>query len=128
MRYLHYSIRNFLATLFLMALGLFVRSSYITVPTSIEPYIGDIIWGAMVFFFFGTFLSTISAKNRILVAITFSYLIEFSQLLKYNWLEHLRSYKIIALVIGYDYSTSDLICYTIGIGIAFLSELIFVKR
>ncbi|MBS2097791.1 ribosomal maturation YjgA family protein [Carboxylicivirga linearis] len=110
---------DFWGTLLLIILGLFVRSEYISVPEILEPYIGDVIWGAMVFFFFGIILAKTPLLLRMLFAISFSFLIEFSQLLKYDWIEFLRSYKIIALVIGYDYSTSDLICYTIGIGIAY---------
>lgn len=119
MRQLYFSVRNLIATLVLIALGLFIRSEYVSVPEILEPYIGDVIWGAMVYFFFGIIFPKANQKIRIIIAMVFSYLIEFSQLLKYDWIEHLRSYKIIALVIGYDYSTSDLICYTIGIGIAY---------
>jgi len=77
----------------------------------------------MVFFSFGIILPKVPLFNRMLWALSFSFLIEFSQLLKYDWIEHLRSYKIIALVIGYGYKTSDLICYTIGITIAY-----FIRR
>ena len=111
---------DFWGTLLLIALGLFVRSEYVSIPEILEPYIGDIIWGAMVFFFFGIILPKTTLLHRMLWALSFSFLIEFSQLLKYDWIEHLRSYKIIALVIGYGYKTSDLVCYTVGIGIAFL--------
>ncbi|MCU4162705.1 DUF2809 domain-containing protein [Carboxylicivirga caseinilyticus] len=99
---------------------MYIRSEYITITELIEPYIGDIIWGAMVFCFFGVLFPKLALYKRLLAALIFSYLIEFSQLMKYDWIETLRSYKIIALVIGYDYSTSDLICYSIGIGTAYL--------
>lgn len=118
----------FLSTLSLIALGLYIRSEYITTHELIEPYIGDIIWGAMVFCFFGVLLPEGSLLKRLIVSILFSYLIEFSQLMKYDWIEYLRSYKIIALVIGYGYKTSDLICYTLGIGSAYLVNKKLIER
>nr|WP_321405696.1 DUF2809 domain-containing protein [uncultured Carboxylicivirga sp.] len=116
------------STLALILFGLFIRSEYITIPEEIEPYIGDIIWGAMVYCFFGALLPKVALIKRLLIALLFSYLIEFSQLMKYDWIETLRSYKIIALVIGYDYSTSDLICYSIGIGTAYIVNRKFMRN
>ena len=52
----------------------------------------------------------------------FTYAVEFSQLIQNDFFTYLRSFKLIALVIGYGFLYSDLVSYTIGIGIGYLMD------
>ena len=63
-----------------------------------------------------------------LAAITFSFAIEFSQLYQAPWINNLRHTKLGGLVLGYGFLTSDLICYTVGIAIGIILDLLIKRK
>lgn len=57
----------------------------------------------------------------------FSFAIEFSQLYHSPWIDSLRNTRVGGLVLGYGFLWSDLVSYTVGIGVGVLIEkLIFL--
>lgn len=104
--------------LLMIGLGLLSRSSWVNLPEEVDFFLGDTIWGSMVFFFMGTLFPYWSYAKITSAALVFAYLVEFSQLIKHDFLMYLRSFKLIALVIGHDFSVADLLFYSIGIGLA----------
>jgi hypothetical protein len=114
-----------IAFIFTIGLGLFVRSSWVDFPAIIDEYLGDIIWGGMTYFLFGMVFPERSLRIKALIALAFSYSIELSQLLDYEWLETLRQNRFMALILGFGFKFSDLLCYTVGIGLALIIDKLF---
>ncbi len=89
----------------------------------IAAYVGDILWALMVFLIVGFIFPTFSIFKIAIIAISFSFCIEFSQLYHEPWIDEIRQNKFIALIIGRGFLWSDLICYTLGITIGSLIEI-----
>lgn len=120
-------LKYFLLTILTMFLGLISRKYMSYLPQLISPYLGDILWATMVYFGF-KFLFPKSTKIKgILLAIVFSYSIEFSQLYQATWINNLRSTTLGALVLGHGFLFSDLVCYTIGILFGFIFDFKIIK-
>ncbi len=63
----------------------------------------------------------------ILISLVTAYAIEVSQLFHPEWLEQLRDYKILALILGFKFLWSDIFVYTISIFIAALLDRLLFK-
>ncbi|GAA4850553.1 DUF2809 domain-containing protein [Algivirga pacifica] len=110
------------AIMITIALGLPSRLFQETLPHWYVTYAGDFCWAMLVFFLIGSLFPKASTLRGMGYALVFAYSIEFSQLWKPEWLQTLRSYKLIALVIGRGFLWSDLIAYTLGILLAGLID------
>jgi len=108
-------------------LGLPSRITPNNYPLWYTTYAGDFIWAMMVFFLFRLFFrwQTLSA---FLVALVTTYFIEFTQLFHPAWLDYLRSYKLVGLIIGYSFLWSDIIAYTAGISLGALIDKGLITR
>ena len=108
-------LKYILLTIIIIIIGLLSRKF-----TNIFPlYIGDILWATMVYFIFrGLFINTMY-KQIFLYTLIFSYTIEFFQLYKSPWINHIRSIRIFGLILGYGFLWRDLVYYTIGAAIGF---------
>ena len=113
--------------LILIALGLPSRLSIPNLPHWYVAYTGDFLWAMLVFFFF-CLIFNLKNKNTFILTIATTYLIEFTQLFRPAWLETLRSYKIIALIIGYTFVWSDIIAYSLGISLAAIINHIIISK
>jgi len=98
----------------IIAMGLPARFLDRPLPYFYTQYAGDYLWAMLLFFLFSVTFR-LSTKRGIWVTLLFCYFIEITQLFHPPWLEHLRSYKIIALIIGYGFLWSDIVGYTLGI-------------
>ena len=86
-------------------------------------FIGDILWGLMVYFIVRSIFFNKTVKWAAAVSLLFSYGIEFSQLCQDDWLNNIRHTVIGVLVLGATFLWSDMLCYTVGIGIGVLTDL-----
>lgn len=80
----------------------------------LKLYAGDIIWAAMIYWGF-RFLWATKPKKTAFYALTFCFLIEFSQLYHAPWVEQIRQNRLGGLVLGFGFLWSDLICYLVGV-------------
>lgn len=87
-----------------------------------KAYLGDSLWALMVFFMIGFLFKRKSSLWVGALALTFSFLIEFSQLYQADWINAWRANKLGGLILGYGFLRSDLVCYTIGVGFGVLIE------
>lgn len=110
-------IAYFTVTIFVMILGL-VSRRVSGLPSFIESYSGDTLWALMMFLMFAFIFNKKSTSSIAVYAILFSYAIELSQLYHAPWIDSIRSTTIGALVLGFGFLWSDIICYTVGIAIA----------
>ncbi|PGZ94922.1 hypothetical protein COE51_22005 [Bacillus pseudomycoides] len=114
-------------TIIVMILGLCSRKIAHMLPHILNTYLGDALWALMIFVGFGFIFKRAHTKTVALFAISFCYIIEFSQLYHASWIDHIRETTLGGLVLGYGFLWSDLLAYAIGIGIGVISELLFVK-
>lgn len=104
--------------------GLLLRSRFVSLPESVEKYGGDALWALMVFFGFALIFPRASAQRVGLLALGFAWAIEFSQLYRAPWIEHIRATRIGHLVLGSVFNAPDLLAYAAGIGTGVLLECI----
>jgi len=103
-----------------MLLGLTSRVSFITLPEFLNTYAGDTLWALMVFWLFRTLQPSASLLQSFILAICFSFSIEFSQFYHAPWIDNIRSTQLGGLVLGFGFKLSDLLCYSIGIGVGYI--------
>lgn len=115
-----------LLTIIVMILGLLSRKIN-DLPKIIELYSGDILWALMVFLLFAFLFNKKSTIFIISWAIIFSYSIEISQLYHAPWIDSIRNTTLGGLILGFGFLWSDLVCYTIGIIIGIIIDIIINK-
>lgn len=110
-----------------MLLGLGSRKFGVYLPKFMSLYIGDVLWAMMVYIGIAFLFNKLVYKKVAVVALVFSYIIEFSQLYQGNWINGIRATILGGLVLGHGFLFSDLICYSLGIGIALTIEKLIIK-
>lgn len=115
-----------LLTIIVMLLGLLSRKIE-GLPEIISLYSGDILWALMVFLLFAFLFNKKSTIFIISWAIIFSYSIEISQLYHAPWIDAIRNTVLGGLILGFGFLWSDLVCYTIGIIIGIIIDIIINK-
>jgi len=105
----------------IVLLGLPARIIQAQLPYWYTQYFGDFLWAMLIYFLYAT-VFRLKVKCAFFIAILTTYTIEISQLFKPDWLEHLRSFKICGLVLGYGFLWSDLVAYTLGISLGALID------
>jgi len=118
----------FLLILLVITLGLSSRYFANYLPVWNKLYVGDSLWALMVFFMMGFLFKARTTFWVAVIALVFSYLIEFSQLYQATWINSLRANRIGGLVLGYGFLWSDLLCYTVGIAFGIMIEKITYIR
>lgn len=104
-----------LIMLVIIAFGLPARIVQDQLPAWYVLYFGDYLWAMLLFFIFAVTLQNMSTFKVAMITLLFTYIIEISQLFHPQWLDHLRSIKLLALVLGYGFLWSDIAAYTLGI-------------
>jgi ammonia channel protein AmtB len=89
-------------------------------------FIGDILWALMVYFIVRFIFINQTTRLAVIASLFFSYGIEFSQLYQAPWINSIRHTVIGGLVLGQTFLWSDMLCYTVGIGIGVGVDL-FIK-
>lgn len=118
----------FILIIIVMILGILSRKYGEYLPYVISKYSGDILWALMVYLGFGFLLSKRRIKFVAIVSLTFSFLIEISQLYRADWINTIRETTLGALILGHGFLFSDLICYTIGILIGVTIEYFYLRN
>lgn len=109
-----------------MILGILSRKIG-NLPEIISLYSGDILWALMVFLIISFIFNKKSTIFTIAWAIIFSYSIEISQLYHAPWIDAIRNTTLGSLILGFGFLWSDLVCYTIGILIGIVIDIIINK-
>lgn len=113
-------------TIIVMILGLLSRKIE-NLPEIISSYSGDILWALMVFLIIAFIFNKKSTIFTISWAIIFSYSIEISQLYHAPWIDAIRNTTLGGLILGFGFLWSDLVCYTIGIIIGIIIDIMINK-
>ncbi|MDM8535739.1 DUF2809 domain-containing protein [Desulfobacterales bacterium HSG17] len=109
-------------------LGLGTRSNLAGIPELIRLYGGDTLWALMVFLGFAILFPSCPTWKIAIMAVSFSFIIEISQLYHAPWLDRIRHTRIGGLILGFGFLWSDLICYTLGVSIGAGSETLVLKN
>jgi hypothetical protein len=123
--------RNHLLYLLLLAItivtGLASRHFSNQLPQWMHLYLGDTLWAFMVFLLVGFIFKRKKTLWVALIALIFSFCIEISQLYHAPWIDALRATRPGGLILGFGFLWSDLICYTVGVGLGYLMETVIKK-
>ena len=109
------------------AFGLPARTIQDQLPRWYVQYFGDYLWAMLLFFVFALILRNMSTFKVAIVTLLFTYIIEISQLFHPQWLDYLRSVKLVALVLGFTFLWSDIAAYTLGIFTGALVERFLLR-
>jgi hypothetical protein len=102
--------------------GLVWRSGLIPMPPWLSNNGGDALWALMVFVGFGFLLPRESTLLVALLALTFAWGIEFSQLYHAPWIDAIRATIPGKLVLGSTFAWPDLLAYAVGIALGAWAE------
>jgi hypothetical protein len=117
-----------LFTIVIIILGLSSRKLAFALPHLLNAYLGDALWALMIFTGFGFLFPKIETKKLTFISLLFCYGIEVSQLYHAEWIDSIRATTLGGLVLGYGFLWSDLVAYTIGVGVGVLCEFILRKK
>ena len=105
-----------------VATGLGSRRFRPHLPAFVAAYAGDTLWALAAFLGIGLLLPRASTWRVALLAISFSVMIEVSQLYHAPWIDSVRGTTVGGLVLGFGFVRSDLACYAVGVGLGVLVE------
>ena len=108
-----------------MVLGLSSRKYACYLPEYINTYLGDALWAVMIYLFAALLLKDRKPSLIALVSLLFCYLIEISQLYHAPWIDAIRNTRLGGLVLGFGFLWTDIIAYTLGIGVMLVIESIY---
>lgn len=118
----------FALVIIVMILGLGTRNISTQLPNWINLYVGDALWALMVFFLFGLIFRTRGTRWIVALAFLFSFGIEISQLYHSQWIDTLRQTRLGGLVLGFGFLWSDLVSYSVGIGMGIVVEISIIRH
>ena len=113
-------------TIITIILGLLSRKVQ-GLPQIISSYSGDALWALMVFLIIAFIFNKKSTIFIISWAIICSYSIEISQLYHAPWIDAIRNTVLGGLILGFGFLWSDLVCYTIGVIIGIIIDIMINK-
>lgn len=111
----------------IMVLGLASRRYAAHLPTFLAQYSGDTLWALMLFLLVSAALVRLPLTRRAATALTLAFLVEFSQLYHAAWIDNLRQTALGGLVLGFGFLWTDLICYSVGIGLGACADWLFSR-
>lgn len=114
---------------FLIALLLLLTELFIAVylhDAIIRPYGGDLLVVILLYCIIKSFADVPVFRTAIAVLI-FSYMVEISQYFHLISLLGLEKSKVARLLLGYSFSLTDMLAYTLGIGLVLVAEKVRIN-
>lgn len=121
-------IRYLLLTLVVIVLGLLSRKTGVCTSDFVKMYVGDVLWATMVYFGCRFLFVNRSKRVSVGIALVFSYLIEVSQLYHAPWIDAIRATTFGGLVLGFGFLWSDIVCYTVGVTLGMVVDVLLGWR
>ncbi len=110
-----------------LVLGLLSRSPLPFLPTFIRLYSGDVLWALLVYLLVRWLGPKQHLYHSALYTSLLAFGIEVSQLYHAPWIDTIRHTRIGALILGFGFLWSDLVCYTCGIMLGLVCETIYQR-
>ena len=111
-----------------VAAGLGSRIENVWTPKLVSTYAGDTLWTVCLFFCLAFVFRKATTWQLFVAAVAGSFLVELSQLYHAPWIDTLRGFKLVALIIGNTFVWSDLICYLAGATLAAAIDKVIVGK
>lgn len=92
-----------------------------------SKWIGDILWGLMVFFIMGFIFRDRTTRYTSIVSIVFSIGVEVAKLYHTPWIDAFRYTMIGGLLLGHVFSWSNILCYITGIAVGVICEKLWLR-
>lgn len=108
-------------------LGHASRHFRLQLPDLIATCTGDILWALLVYLILAILCPRWDIRRRAIVVLSFAFAIECSQLYHAPWIDALRR-TLLAYALGQHFIWSDLICYSIGVGLGVAYDRMLPKR
>lgn len=109
-------------------LGLPTRLVPQLVPAFCVNYAGDAVWAMAIFIGLGLLFPRATTRRLFFTALLITYAIEFSELYQADWINQLRSIKVIGLILGYTFLPTDLVAYAVGISAGAVLDRLMLRR
>ena len=87
-------------------------------------YAGDSLWALLAFLVIGQVMPRVSTWRVAVLAMSFSVMIEVSQLYHADWIDTIRRTTLGSMTLGHGFLWSDLACYAVGVGMGVVIELV----
>ncbi len=114
-----------LIILIVVVLGISSRRYPEIYPVFISTYAGDTLWALMFFLLIGFIFPQMSPFKIAAITLLFSLCIELSQFYHAPWIDNIRQTQLGSLILGHRFVWSDLVCYSMGVAIGLVSEIIW---
>jgi hypothetical protein len=109
-------------------LGILSRTYPEMLPVFIARFAGDTLWAFALYFLLRIFFPLKPIILITSVCFVISVFIEFSQLYQADWINHLRASRIGALILGYTFVWTDLLCYLSGCILAASFDFLIIRK
>lgn len=93
----------------------------------IVKYGGDTIWAGMFLFFLRIFFGRMKLWKLALICFALGVADETLQLYQAPWIQSIRHTRIGGLMLGFGFLWSDIVCYAVGILIAYLMVVVIER-
>lgn len=100
-----------------IVLGLASRRYADALPLLIARYAGDTLWATAAYIALSVAWPGARVRRLAAGAALISLAVELSQLAHPAWLQRVRQWPGAALLLGYDFVASDLVCYAVGVAL-----------
>ena len=97
------------------------------VLVGIPTFIGDILYASMIYFGMRFLFATTTIQKAGIYALVFCFCIEFQQLYRAEWIVEIRRTVVGHYILGQDFIWWNLVCYCIGILVAYLLDMTIIK-
>lgn len=109
-------------------LGLLIRARPEYFPKLFAIYTPDILWAFLVFSLVVVFAPKLTCIKTFVIALAITYFMELSQLYQAPFINDIRDTRVGGLLLGHGFLWSDLLCYTFGITVGAVCDLIIRRR
>lgn len=122
-------IKYTLSLVIVIFLGLASRSAAAShLPAFLRLYAGDTLWATAAFCGFALLMPEKTSLTLAIFALVFSFAIELSQLYHAGWIDVIRGTRLGALILGFGFLWTDLVCYAVGVALGVMLDVFVVKR
>ena len=101
-----------------IVLGIASRRPESGLPTFVAEYAGDTAWAAAAFWAVAIARPRARTVHVAAIALGIAVAVEVSQLYHAPWIDAIRGTTPGALVLGFGFLWSDLVCYVVGVALA----------
>jgi hypothetical protein len=115
-------------TLLVLMVGFGSRKFGFMLPQFIATFAGDTLWAMMIYWGCRTLFILKKKYVSVYISLTFTVLIEISELYHAPWIDVIRAITIGGLILGYDFYWPDLVCYSVGIFLSWCIDYFIVKN